>query len=216
MRAKSLQVGESVAVNPGAQQEEAKVVTLCKQLHQSSEKFRDKFFLYRVRKGECLAEIAAQYGLSVKTVKCLNPEIGDDEVIFPHQELRLLDVQRWVYIVVDTDEKTLTVYIDKVPLKEYWVTVGRGGIHATPVGDFRIRQILWNPYDYINGVPPGHPENQFGIVWMGLDIRECGIHGTNESGSIGRSISKGCIRMSNADASEVGNLVCAGVRVYIR
>lgn len=73
----------------------------------------------------------------------------------------------------------------------------------TPKGNFRI----------INKqVNPGGP---FGARWMGLSRRGYGIHGTNNPSSIGKAVSNGCIRLHNANAIELFNLVSVGTPVKI-
>jgi hypothetical protein len=43
-------------------------------------------------------------------------------------------------------------------------------------------------------IPPG-PRNPVGIVWIGLNKKGIGIHGTDSPDTIGRSASHGCIRL---------------------
>ncbi len=46
---------------------------------------------------------------------------------------------------------------------------------------------------------PG-PNNPVGIVWLGINRKSIGIHGTNHPDAIGRNQSSGCIRTANWDA----------------
>ena len=59
---------------------------------------------------------------------------------------------------------------------------------------------------------PGGP---FGAYWLSLSKIHYGIHGTNNPSSIGKAVSKGCIRMYNQDVTELAATVPNGTRVTI-
>ena len=63
-------------------------------------------------------------------------------------------------------------------------------------------------------IQPG-PRNLVGIVWIGLNKKGIGIHGTNNPDSIGRSASHGCIRLANWDAIRLANEITTGMTVEI-
>ncbi|MEP6813150.1 MAG: L,D-transpeptidase, partial [Actinomycetota bacterium] len=63
-------------------------------------------------------------------------------------------------------------------------------------------------------VPPG-PGNPLGTRWMGLSSPGVGIHGTPQDGSIGYSLSHGCIRMHIPQAEWLFQHVVIGTPVYI-
>ena len=76
-------------------------------------------------------------------------------------------------------------------------------LHNTPTGNFII----------INKAPnPGGP---FGTMWMSLSKEHYGIHGTNNPSSIGKFVSKGCIRMYNSDVEELASIIPLGTPVFI-
>jgi lipoprotein-anchoring transpeptidase ErfK/SrfK len=96
-------------------------------------------------------------------------------------------------------------------------------IYPTPLGRFRVvvkwRNPWWYPPDspWAEGkepVPPG-PTNPLGTRWMGISSPGVGIHGTPEPGSIGYSVSHGCIRMRIADAEWLFERVGIGTPVFI-
>ncbi|MEX1118609.1 MAG: L,D-transpeptidase family protein [Terrimicrobiaceae bacterium] len=64
-------------------------------------------------------------------------------------------------------------------------------------------------------IPPG-PNNYVGIVWMGINRRSVGMHGTNNPDQIGRNQSSGCIRLANWDAFLLTQLVEKGTPVEVR
>ena len=77
-------------------------------------------------------------------------------------------------------------------------------VTATPIGDYII----------INKAP--NPGGSFGTMWMSLSKQHYGIHGTNNPASIGKAVSKGCIRMYNHDVEELARTVPIGTPVHIR
>ncbi len=107
-------------------------------------------------------------------------------------------------ITINTQAHTLTLTKDGTTIKTYPVAVGKPST-PTPKGSFRIINKELNP---------GGP---FGVRWMGMNIPGggYGIHGTNNPGSIGKSISHGCVRMFNPDVTELYNLVPVGTPVKI-
>ncbi|NIP92068.1 MAG: L,D-transpeptidase [Akkermansiaceae bacterium] len=64
-------------------------------------------------------------------------------------------------------------------------------------------------------IPPG-PNVPVGILWSGLTKSGIGIHGTSSPRTIGRSLSAGCIRLSNWDAARFPEIVRPGAKVVIR
>jgi lipoprotein-anchoring transpeptidase ErfK/SrfK len=72
----------------------------------------------------------------------------------------------------------------------------------TPEGLFTVIVKAKNPYYRKKDIEGGSPENPLGTRWIGFDARETdgriyGIHGTNQSSSIGQYVTNGCIRLSN-------------------
>jgi lipoprotein-anchoring transpeptidase ErfK/SrfK len=95
--------------------------------------------------------------------------------------------------------------------------------YPTPLGRFQIVVKWKNPWWYPpaspwaageNPTPPG-PGNPLGTRWMGLSAPGVGIHGTPQSGSIGYSLSHGCIRMLIPEAEWLFEHVEVGTPVYI-
>jgi lipoprotein-anchoring transpeptidase ErfK/SrfK len=106
-------------------------------------------------------------------------------------------------IHISLKKRTLTLKKNNQVVKVYPIAVGKM-LKQTPVGTFKI----------INKAPnPGGP---FGTMWMGLSKPHYGIHGTNNPASIGKSVSKGCIRMYNWNVNELARIVPIGTPVYIR
>ena len=64
-------------------------------------------------------------------------------------------------------------------------------------------------------VPGGHPMNPLGVRALYLGSSLYRIHGTDAPWTIGRDVSKGCIRMYNADVIDLYNRVPVGTRVLV-
>jgi len=64
-------------------------------------------------------------------------------------------------------------------------------------------------------VPGGHPRNPLGkrALYLGSSLYR--IHGTDAPWTIGRSVSKGCIRMHNKDVADLYQRVGVGTRVTV-
>ncbi|MCL6598952.1 L,D-transpeptidase [Alicyclobacillus macrosporangiidus] len=106
-------------------------------------------------------------------------------------------------IIVDLSDRHLYLLEDDKVVRGFLVGIGKI-LTRTPEGEYWI----------INKAPnPGGP---YGAYWMGLSRRGYGIHGTNNPGSIGKLVSKGCIRMYNEDVLQLASLVPIGTHVTIR
>lgn len=98
-----------------------------------------------------------------------------------------------------------------------------------PIGDWKILGIARNPVYHYNPklfwdaqasdkattIAAG-PNNPVGVVWMDLSKPHYGIHGTPVPGSVGKTESHGCIRLTNWSAAEVAGLVHAGTDVVLQ
>lgn len=114
-----------------------------------------------------------------------------------------------VYIEVNIPATQMTVYENGRPKFVKPVAIGQG-VYPTPEQESSIKRIEWNPWWYppdsgwakgAKPTPPGSG-NPLGLVKMPLS-QEILFHGTNKANSIGHAASHGCMRMHNADATEV-------------
>lgn len=106
-------------------------------------------------------------------------------------------------IVIHTSCRRLELYEGNRLIKQYPIAVGKAST-PTPNGHYTIAN---------KSLYPGGP---FGSRWMGLSIPHYGIHGTNNPTSIGKYISKGCIRMHNRDVENLFEQVEIGTPVFIK
>ena len=132
-----------------------------------------------------------------------------------------------VAVKVNTKTNTLEVGQGERLIAAYPVTVGSA--HTTsPIGEWKVRRMTKLPifrYDkemlqhgkrsgnfYL--LQPG-PRNPVGVMWIALDKKGIGIHGTNEPDSIGSASSHGCIRLANWDVVRLATKIKSGDSVSI-
>jgi lipoprotein-anchoring transpeptidase ErfK/SrfK len=125
-------------------------------------------------------------------------------------------------IVIRRGSNVLTLYNGMKLVRRFDVATGQS-VYPTPLGKFQIIVKWKNPWWYPPAspwakgeqpVPPG-PGNPLGTRWMGLSAPGVGIHGTPQDGSIGYSLSHGCIRMHIPQAEWLFDHVDVGTPVYI-
>jgi lipoprotein-anchoring transpeptidase ErfK/SrfK len=125
-------------------------------------------------------------------------------------------------IVIQRGSNRLTLYNGMKVVRKFGVATGQA-VYPTPLGKFQIVVKWMNPWWYPPNspwaagekpVPPG-PGNPLGTRWMGLSASGVGIHGTYQDGSIGYSLSHGCIRMHIPDAEWLFEHVNVGTPVFI-
>ena len=128
-------------------------------------------------------------------------------------------------IVVKTNERRLYYVVDGGHAIRYPVGVGKAGKQWS--GNSRIDgkylQPAWSPPPEVKRdkpslpdvIPGGSPRNPMGVAAMTLSGGEYAIHGTNAPGSIGGFVSYGCIRMYNADITDLFARVSVGTSVVV-
>jgi len=133
----------------------------------------------------------------------------------------------FVAVKVDTKTNTLEVQQGEKLIAAYPVTVGSART-TSPVGEWKVRRITKLPtfrYDkemLRHGTRSGNfyllrpgPRNPVGVIWIALNKKGIGIHGTNEPDSIGRAASHGCIRLDNWDVVRLATKIKSGDTVSI-
>jgi lipoprotein-anchoring transpeptidase ErfK/SrfK len=130
-------------------------------------------------------------------------------------------------VKVDVKTNMLGVFEDDKIIAAYPVTVGSAQT-ATAIGEWKVRGVARLPtfrYDEkmlkrgersknFHMLPPG-PNSPAGVVWIALNKRGIGIHGTDDPNTIGRAASHGCIRLANWDIVRLAEKVKAGVPVSV-
>jgi lipoprotein-anchoring transpeptidase ErfK/SrfK len=118
----------------------------------------------------------------------------------------------------------LKLYKDLKLEKSYTVAVGALGFD-TPAGLYHIQNKAVNPAWSVphsawagdlagTVVPGGTAENPLKARWLGI-YSGAGIHGTDQTYSLGHAASHGCIRMAIPDVIELYDKVPVGAPIYI-
>ncbi len=132
-----------------------------------------------------------------------------------------------VAVKIDTKTNILEVHEGDKLIAGYPVTVGSAHL-ASPIVEWKVRRITklptfrWDKEMLQHGtrsgnfhlLPPG-PRNPVGVMWIALNKKGIGIHGTNDPGSIGRAASHGCIRLANWDVVRLATKIKSGDTVSI-
>jgi lipoprotein-anchoring transpeptidase ErfK/SrfK len=127
------------------------------------------------------------------------------------------------YLTLDRSTFTLRLWKHLKLAKTYTVAVGMEGLE-TPEGLYAIQEKEENPVwnvplsDWAGSlagqtIPPG-PSNPIKARWMGI-YEGAGIHGTEETYSLGSAASHGCVRMAIPDVEELYDLVEVGTPIFI-
>jgi len=149
----------------------------------------------------------------VAKVHATKPEVTKSEVAAEYPS----------YLTLDRATFTLRLWQHLKPTEEYTVAVGMEGLE-TPEGLYEIQEKEENPVWHVPNsawagdlagqtIPPG-PDDPIKARWMGI-YEGAGIHGTEETESLGTAGSHGCIRMAIPDVEELYDLVEVGTPIYI-
>jgi len=127
-------------------------------------------------------------------------------------------------VIVDTGNHALYLILGEGRALRYAIAVGREGFGFTgrfPVSAKR-EWPSWTPTAEMHarqpGLPatvPGGPNNPLGARALYLGDTLYRIHGTNEPWTIGTDVSSGCIRMTNADVTDLYARVAVGAQVIV-
>ncbi|MES1156103.1 MAG: L,D-transpeptidase [Pseudorhodoplanes sp.] len=128
-------------------------------------------------------------------------------------------------IVVRTSERRLYLVVGSGQALRYPVGVGKRGKAwaGTAVINGKHLNPAWSPPAVVRRdkpnlpdlIPGGSPSNPMGVAALTLSNGDYAIHGTNVPSSIGGFVSYGCIRMHNADISDLYHRVGVGTRVVV-
>src|SRR6266542_4173055 len=127
------------------------------------------------------------------------------------------------FITIDRAAFRLRLYSHLRLVRSYPIAVGQVGLQ-TPAGLYHIQDKVVNPswqvpFSAWTGslarrlIPPG-PDDPLKARWLGI-FNGAGIHGTDETWSIGHAVSHGCVRMTIPDVIDLYDRVSVGTSVYI-
>jgi lipoprotein-anchoring transpeptidase ErfK/SrfK len=188
-----------------------------------AEKFHaDPAFIRKLNSGQNLGDLKKG-----STVQVPNVQPFQIETILPVADLPARPEFAQRVIKVDTQGRMLDLLDANRVIASFPITPGSKSLPA-PIGTWKVVKVTTMPIfrwdeamlkhgrrssDFYS-IPPG-PRNPVGIVWIGLNKKGIGIHGTDSPDTIGRSASHGCIRLANWDAARVVNQVTVGMTVEI-
>ena len=149
----------------------------------------------------------------VARVHTIKPEVTKREVASEYPS----------YLTLDRSAFTLRLWKHLKLAKTYTVAVGQEGLE-TPAGLYHIQEKEENPSWHVPNsawagslagqvIPPG-PADPIKARWLGI-FEGAGIHGTEETWSLGTAASHGCVRMSIPDVEELYPQVEVGTPIYI-
>jgi lipoprotein-anchoring transpeptidase ErfK/SrfK len=162
-------------------------------------------------------ELRAAVGAGDRTVRAFvyetAPEVTTDEVAERYPS----------YLTLDRGNFTLRLWKGLELARTYTVAVGQEGLE-TPEGLYAIEAKEENPVwnvpesDWAGDlagqtIPPG-PSNPIKARWMAI-YEGAGIHGTEETASLGSAASHGCVRMAIPDVEELYDEVDVGTPIFI-
>ncbi len=132
-------------------------------------------------------------------------------------------------ILVDKNDRTLTLMDTAGKVIAQFPSSSGTDKDPLPIGTWKVNGISKNPVFHYNPklfwdaepgekkakIPPG-PNNPVGVAWIDLSKEHYGIHGTPVPGTIGKTQSHGCIRLTNWDVAKVMESVAAGTPVVMQ
>ncbi len=132
-------------------------------------------------------------------------------------------------VVVSRSERALTLYDAAGAIIGQSPATTGSSRDPLPIGNWKIKGVARNPVFHFNpklfwDAEPGAekakiaagPNNPVGVVWIDLNKEHYGIHGTPQPGTIGKTQSHGCIRLTNWDATRVADAVAPGTAVVLQ
>jgi len=146
------------------------------------------------------------------------------EVTKPDVTIDELAEQYPVYLTVDRSSFQLKLWEGLELTKTYTVAIGAVGFD-TPAGEYAIQNKAVDPVWSVpdrqwagdlagTTVPGGVADNPLKARWLGI-YDGAGIHGTDDTASLGTAASHGCVRMAVPDVIELYDQVPVGTPIYI-
>ena len=143
----------------------------------------------------------------------------------PREVVRYSGGEKPGTVVVSTSQRRLYYVLPGGQAIRYGVGVGRQGFSWSGVKTVTMKKEWpsWRPPAQMLKRRPDLPrymaggqDNPLGARALYLGSSLYRIHGSNEADTIGSAVSSGCIRMTNADVSDLYSRVRVGTRVVVR
>lgn len=203
-------VAAELAIEPQDATVEASGASLTVVRQENGRKLRDNLLTRQLNAAVLNAN--ADHTIAARTNPVM-PEVTKDEVAAEYP----------TYLTLERGTYTLRLWKNLELAKTYTVAVGQEGLE-TPEGLYHIQNKQENPTWNVpesdwagslagQSIPPG-PSNPLKARWMGI-YEGAGIHGTEETSSLGTAASHGCVRMSIPDVEELYDEVEVGTPIYV-
>ena len=196
------------------------------------EDMADKAKLPALGYASALEGLGEKFHASTKLLQKLNPgkdlaKVGE-QILVPN----VLDTEplpKAAKIVVDKSDRTLALVDAAGKVIAQYPSSSGTDKDPLPIGTWTVNGVSKNPKFHYNPklfwdadagekkatIPPG-PNNPVGVAWIDLSKPHYGIHGTPVPGSIGKTQSHGCIRLTNWDVRTVTGSVGPGTEVLLQ
>lgn len=192
----------------------------------------EKAKLTKLGYGSALEALGERFHASPSLLTRLNPRASgnrDGETLKVPNVHEESPASKAAQVVVNADDLSVTALDDQDKVIASY-PASMGSAHdPLPVGEWKVTGVSRHPPFFYNPdlfwdadeshakvkIAPG-PNNPVGVVWIDLSKEHYGIHGTPEPQNVGKTQSHGCIRLTNWDATELADLVKAGVPAILR
>jgi len=167
---------------------------------------------YSVQANDSLEMIAHQYRVPARLLQNING-IQDATLLTPGSELKV--VKGPFRARVDLSDKEVTLFVGQLYAGRFACQVGADP-YPEP-GQYTVLAKQQGRSYYVGDgsvIPGGDPRNPYGHIWLDLGNQVC-LHASAQSEEVATS-QLGCIRMNQADSSNVYGILSAGSQVLIR
>jgi lipoprotein-anchoring transpeptidase ErfK/SrfK len=199
------------SLNRPAQDAKVEFPSLARVQEQEGVEVKSASLRRRVQQALAVPGVDRTLDVPVETVK---PKVTRDQLAEKYP----------LVLVAERGSFKLKVYRRLQLNKAYTVAFGAVGFD-TPAGLYHIQNKAVNPAWSVpkkewagslagTVVPGGTPQNPLKARWLGI-YNGAGIHGTDQTGSLGSAASHGCIRMAIPDVIELYDQVPVGAPIYI-
>jgi lipoprotein-anchoring transpeptidase ErfK/SrfK len=185
----------------------------------------DRLSVTRSRPGVAVAARALRHAIERALVSPRARRVIAVPLLHPRPRVTVAVLRRRYpsFVTIDRGAFRLRVYSHLRFVRAYPIAVGQQGLQ-TPAGLYHVQNKVVNPswqvpFSSWTGslagqvIPPG-PDDPLKARWLGI-FNGAGIHGTDETWSIGHAVSHGCVRMTIPDVIDLYGRVRVGTPVYI-
>ena len=194
---------------------------------ETPEDYADMAEMDRVTYQSALEMLAERFHMDQDFLAALNPaadftRVGTRISIVSQGDDRLAGEIARIEVRKDSNSVVVLDDADTV-LASYPASIGSDDF-PSPSGTMRVQNYApqanytfdneeqeWGPEE--SYVIAAGPNNPVGGIWIDLSKKGYGIHGSPDPQLIGKTVSHGCVRLTNWDARELGEAVSQGVEV---